>query len=119
MKIKLIDLTPRPHCRFCDAPNAAPNGRNNSGTRKYMCRVCRRQFVKCPEKPGLYSEAVKRDAVHRVVRLGESWKQVAYEVGCDLRTIRKWIEATDARCACGRKLTHVGICRQKYAEVAA
>lgn len=112
-RVRTGDTDEKPACRYCGHLHVWSYGRNTSGTRKYKCCACRRAFVLVPEKIGIYPASVRRNAVRRVLA-GESWKQVAFEIGCDLRTIRKWIEATGATCACGRKLCHVGMCREKY-----
>jgi transposase-like protein len=40
---------PPPPCPHCSAAHVVRNGSNQSGTPKFLCRGCRRQFVESPK----------------------------------------------------------------------
>jgi transposase-like protein len=77
---------PPPSCPHCSATHVVRNGSNQSGTAKFLCRGCRRQFVEAPkagpvppEKEALVrrllGERLSLRAIARTAQVSRGWLQ--------------------------------------------
>ena len=76
----------QPPCPYCRATHVVLNGRNTSGTPKFLCRGCQRQIVEQPkhgpvseEKKALVlrllGERLALRAIARTVPVSRGWLQ--------------------------------------------
>jgi transposase-like protein len=73
-------------CPYCHSPHCVKNGSNSVGTKKFLCKDCRRQFVENPIQTRipehkkelinkLLLEKISLAGIARVVGVSERWLQ--------------------------------------------
>lgn len=83
-------------CPYCQrSENQVKAGRNESGSQRYRCQVCRRKYTPEP-KPQGYSDEVRRQALQLYVD-GMNFRRIARTLGITHRTVINWVNAYGAQ----------------------
>ncbi|NLF79490.1 MAG: transposase [Chloroflexi bacterium] len=86
--------TPHPTCPGCGAATShRPAGNNPSGSRRFQCAYCGRIFTPFPNRRS-YPREFKLRAV-RMVRSGNSKRQVARDLNVSPQSVVNWVRAYD------------------------
>jgi len=78
-----------PHCQRTE--QQVKIGFTQSGSQRYLCKVCRRKYIPEPKTQG-YSEETKRAAVQQAVD-GGNYRRIGRMLGVDHQTVANWLKA--------------------------
>lgn len=83
-------------CPYCRSPEAqVKDGRNGTGSQRYLCQRCRRRYTPEPHFIG-YPEELRQRAIH-LQQEGKNPGDIAQELGVCHQTILNWIRAYYSR----------------------
>lgn len=78
-------------CPYChDQDQQVKAGKNDSGSQRYQCKVCRRRYT--PEPSQLYGDGMRQQAVKLHVD-GLGYRRIARHLGVDHHSIMNWVQA--------------------------
>ena len=79
-------------CPYCHATSKqVKNGKNDSGSQRYQCRVCQRRYTPEPKENG-YPTVLRQQAV-KLYADGVSFRRIARHLGVDHVTVMHWVKA--------------------------
>ncbi len=78
-----------PHCH--DTEQQVKAGRNESGSQRYLCKVCKRRYTPEP-KPRGYPQSLREQALKMYVD-GDNFRRIARTLGVCHRTVINWVNA--------------------------
>src|SRR5215216_8189484 len=80
-------------CKHCESSETVKDGKNPSGSEKYYCKTCQRNFTPLP-KPNGYDADRRRAAVKMYVD-GGNYRRIARTLGVSHQSVVNWVnEAT-------------------------
>ena len=83
-------------CPYChDTEQQVKAGRNESGSQRYLCKVCERRYTPEP-KPRGYPQSLREQALKMYVD-GGNFRRIARTLGVCHRTVINWVNAHAAR----------------------
>jgi len=83
-------------CPYCQRQqNQIKAGRNPSGSQRYRCNGCERNYTPEPKEQG-YSEAIRRQAVQMYVD-GLNLRRIGRLLGVNHQSVANWAKAYAAR----------------------
>ena len=82
-----------PHCQRTE--QQVKIGFSQSGSQRYLCKVCRRKYTPEPKWQG-YSDAIKQAAVQQAVD-GGNYRRIGRMFGVDHQTVANWLKAHSDR----------------------
>jgi transposase-like protein len=77
-----------PHCQ--DNEQQVKVGFTGSGSQRYLCKVCQRQYTPLP-KEHIYSEAVRRQALELYVD-GLNFRRIERVLGVSRQSVANWAQ---------------------------
>ena len=80
-------------CPKCGAANGQmKNGKNRSGTQKYLCRHCKKSYTPEPKRVA-YDEETRKQAL-KIYYSGASGRKVGLILGMSKANVYNWIKKT-------------------------
>lgn len=70
-------------------PNQVKAGKNKSGSQRFRCNLCRRQYT--PARTRKYDVSVFK-AVIKLYKQGHSFRQIGRELGLSHNTVAAWVD---------------------------
>lgn len=79
-------------CRYCQEENQQiKDGRNKSGTQKYLCKLCQRRYTPEPAANG-YKDEVRQQAIKLYVD-GMNLRRIGRHLGISPQSAANWVNA--------------------------
>jgi transposase-like protein len=79
-------------CPYCtNQEQQIKDGKNRSGTQRYLCKVCQRHYTPEPKEQG-YPEAIRMQAVRMYVD-GMNLRRIGRQLGVNHQSVANWVKA--------------------------
>lgn len=88
--------TPPILCTHCQSADNGPHGSNPSGSRRYLCRSCKRHFTPAAKPRSSYSDEFKRKVVRHYLESG-GLRGVGRLHGVVHQTVANWVSERAAQ----------------------
>ena len=83
-------------CPYCENKNdQVKDGKNRSGTQRYLCKACQRHYTPNPKQQG-YSEEIRMQAIRMYVD-GLNLRRIGRHLGVNHQSVANWVKAYAAR----------------------
>jgi transposase-like protein len=83
-------------CPYCEnQEQQVKDGKNHSGTQRYLCKDCQRHYTPEPKQRG-YSDEIRMQAVRMYVD-GINLRRIGRHLGVNHQSVANWVKAYTAR----------------------
>ena len=76
-------------CKHCKSEHVVKDGKNRSGSQRYLCRTCTRHFTPQPNLIG-YDDAMKQTAVKDYLDDG-NFRRIGRQLKVNHQTVVNWV----------------------------
>jgi insertion element IS1 protein InsB len=76
-------------CKHCKSEQVVKDGKNGSGSQRYLCRTCARHFTPQPNPIG-YDDAMKQTAVKDYLDDG-NFRRIGRQLKVNHQTVVNWV----------------------------